>query len=141
MKRIVILAIVGGLILGLLLPTGLLAKSAPGQGQSTQAKGPVLLTIAENLTLSPAGEEGDMFISEYRDVTSFRLFKLYARLTPYVGPTPWDGETQPPVRVRVLDSPLGTPGEGSYGGAPMEGRPDAAWGTVPGQGSSGVARS
>jgi len=105
MKRTVVLVLVVGLLLGLLLSTGVSAKG-PGQPQSTQAQGPILLTIAEGQTLAP----GEVFRSEWRDVKSFRLFKFYAHLTPYEGVTDKD------VNVRVLESPLGDPDEGSYCG-------------------------
>ena len=114
MKKFAVLAIVVVLLLGLLLPTSLMAQGPPNQPQQPAPQGTSLLTIAENLPLEP----GERFDSEWLDVKSFRLFKLYARLTPYEGETPWEGETQPPVRVRILDSPLGNVDEGSYGSAP-----------------------
>ena len=103
MKRTIIIALVGALLLGL-VHIGLSTQSSAAPPQEPAAEGPVLVTIAENLILEP----GDTVSSGYADVKSFRLFKLYAR-TPYVSETP------PAVRVRVHESPLGSEGEGSYG--------------------------
>ena len=116
MKRIVVLVLLGALILGLLLPAGITAQGPPEQSQPPQQaqQGPVLLTIAENLTLSPAGatDGTDVFRSEWVDVSSYRLFKFYAKLTPYVGETA-------PVNVRIHESPLGV-GDEVYGGVILD---------------------
>lgn len=107
MKRIVVLVLLGALILGLLLPIGLSAKEEPPQPAPEAL---VLVTIAEDLTLMPKGDlEGkDVFKSEWLDVSSYRLFKFYAKLTPYVDETA-------PVNVRIHESPLGV-GNEVYGG-------------------------
>ena len=102
MKRAIILVLVVGLLAGLVhMGLSLQSSSAappqqpPGQGAPVQV--PTLLTIAEDVTLNP----GDTFRSGLLDVQSFRLFKLYARLTPYVS------EEQPPVRIYLSESPFG----------------------------------
>jgi hypothetical protein len=110
MKRAIILVLVVGLLLGLVhIGLSLQSSSAapPQQPPGGGTVGPRLLTIAENVTLAPQGEEGYMFNSEWLNVQSYRLFKLYAR-TPYVSETP-------PPRVRAFESPLGNVDEGSYG--------------------------
>ena len=96
MKRIVALAIVGALILGLVIPTVIYAQSNSGQGQSPQLSPhdqTVLQIIAENQTLAP----GDKFKSEWIDVSSYRCFKLYAFQEQASGDSPvvevWMNET------------------------------------------------
>ena len=114
MKKIVVLTLVVGLTLGLLLPTGLSPQSSAAPPQQPTPEGPVLITIVENLTLMPAGDtEGkDVFKSGWMDVSSYRLFRFYAKLTPYVGEAA-------PVSVRIHESPTGTADE-VYGICPAD---------------------
>ncbi len=51
MKRIVVLVLLGALILGLLLPTGIAAQP-PSQPPAQAQQGPVLVTI-ENVAIPP----------------------------------------------------------------------------------------
>jgi hypothetical protein len=102
MKKIVVLAIVGALVLVLLLSVGIGAQGAPPQGkQGNPQEQPVLLTIIEDHTLAPSGQEGDVYQSEWLDVGSFRLFRLYARMPYDVSVTPGA------IRVHTNESPLG----------------------------------
>ena len=108
MKRTVILAIMGVLILGLVtmgLPLQSSSAAPPQQPPAQAVQGPILLTIAEDVTLEP----GERTPSNWQDVQSFRLFKLYARLTPYVS------EEQPLVEVYVNESPFGAADKESLG--------------------------
>ena len=107
MKRIMISVLVVALIMGLAF-IGLSPRSAVAQPPGAGVK---LVTIAEDLTLQPKGEEGDRFTSEFLDVKDFRRFKLYAK-TPY--------SASPPVKVFCFDYPA--EGEMSYGtvGAPYD---------------------
>ena len=96
MRRIVVLAIAVGLILGLGY-IGFSTQSSAAPPQEPAPEGPVLWKVIENLTLNP----GEEFESVWQDATSFRIFKFYACMTPYVG------ETRPAVKVRVHESPSG----------------------------------
>ena len=106
MKRIVTLVIVGALILGLIIPNVISAKVNPGQGQSPQLSPhdqTVLHIIAENQTLA----QGEKLLSEWIDVSSYRVFKLYARQEQ----ASWES---PEVRVWMKETALSAI-EGKYG--------------------------
>ena len=106
MKRIVTLAIVGALILGLIIPTVIFAQENPSQGQPPQLnphEQTVLLVIAEDQALAA----GAVFESEWIDASPYRVFKLYARQTQASGEAPV-------TKVRIRESALGATTEDVY---------------------------
>ena len=118
MKRIVALAIVGVLILGLLVPTITFAQGSPGGNPPSQGnpqEQTILLTIIEDHTLAPYDTEGDTYWSEWIDVKSYRVFKLYAL----------QGGQSPVVDICIHDSALGAPDDVVYAGLTPE------WGGFP----------
>jgi hypothetical protein len=105
-KKIAILVLVVALLVGLVcigLPAQTSAYSPFPKPTPSMPKGPGLVTIVEGKTLGP----GDVFASDWMDVTCFRLFKLYASLKT-------DG-SDPGTSVVIVDNPLGDEDEGVYG--------------------------
>ncbi len=98
--------------------------TAPLPVSLEEGPGPVLITLAENVTIEP----GERFKSEWLDVKTFRLFKLYARLTPYVSETPaavFFGLNEHPVGA------AGPSGLGHYGYVPADYEWQPHGGTIP----------
>ena len=117
MKRTIILVLVVALLAGLGY-IGFSAQSSAAVDSPPQAqKGTKLVTIAEDLTVLPGRE--NQFVSEWLEVESFRLFKLYGILSPYV-----EGE-EANVVVIIRESPTGTKSTGGVGGV------DNSWSANP----------
>lgn len=122
MKRIVVLTLVVGLILGLGY-IGLSPQSSAAPPQEPAPEGAILWKVLENRTLNP----GEQFDSAWQDATPYRIFKFYAYVTPYEGVDPTGGFGTRTLTVMVRESPLGgesmptrriTPSDGDWFATP-----------------------
>ena len=111
MKRIIALAIVVALILGLCF-TGVTALADDDKGKSKNAQGPGgtrMVELAEDFYLE-LGKD-NQYKSKWLDVKRFRQFKLYAHLVPD------DIETadEEDIKFIVFESPVGGGDMGPWG--------------------------
>ncbi|MFC2015216.1 hypothetical protein ACFLUP_04415, partial [Chloroflexota bacterium] len=101
MKKLIIIAVVLVMVLGLLLTTGASAADPPAQPVPFRSGDAVLLTIAEDVVIEP----GVSSMGDYIDVKSYRQFKVYASLRPRAS-----GDPQPLSHVSIFESATGMSG-------------------------------